>query len=422
MPLAQECFLSLSPKLHPAYEPLFHCIQDKCEDTCCQGWQVAIDAATLNQYKGLAAGPLRARIEAHLTPHASGAANLKLTASNQCPMLDEGLCSIQSACGEAYLSHTCATYPRIVQTIDGIEESTLALSCPEAARLVLLAPELPLRTSAQSSGDSTDSLRGQFWALRAITLRLIKNRAYPLWQRIYMLGILCYRIEATAPALLPGLLQDFEASVQAGTMRPALDTLPADNQAQLDVVLRLAGMLLHRAYISPRFANCIGQFTAGIGNGPGATLASLAEHYTQAYDRYYEPFFDRHPQILENYLVNTMLHYQFPLGREEALAPTREFTLLVAQFALIKGLLIGVAGTHREDFALRHVIETVQAAAKHFEHHADFLTQAHTLLQEGETNNLRGLATLLRHTRPTPTQPAWLPEHAPVGIPPHLHV
>jgi len=48
----------------------------------------------------------------------------------------------------------------------------------------------------------------------------------------------------------------------------------------------------------------------------------------------------------------------------------------------MKGLLIGVAGFHREHFSASHVVHTVQAASKHFEHHPEFLTMAHALLVE----------------------------------------
>ena len=76
---------------------------------------------------------------------------------------------------------------------------------------------------------------------------------------------------------------------------------------------------------------------------------------------------------------------------------TREFALLTAQFALMKGLLIGVAGFHRETFSAEHVVHTVQAAAKHFEHHPEFLNEAHDLLVESQMDGARGLAILLRH-------------------------
>src|SRR5580658_4688879 len=75
----------------------------------------------------------------------------------------------------------------------------------------------------------------------------------------------------------------------------------------------------------------------------------------------------------------------------------REFALLTAQFALMKGMLIGVAGFHRERFAAEHVVHTVQAAAKHFEHHPEFLKMAHELLVESRMDGAHGLAILLRN-------------------------
>jgi lysine-N-methylase len=184
-----------------------------------------------------------------------------------------------------------------------------------------------------------------------------------------------------------------------------METLPIDRSAQLDVVLRLAGLLLHRSNIRPRFIECIQAFTAGIGNGPGATLESLTGHYALAHDRHYAPFFERHPQILENYLINTVIRCQFPFGRdgmkpEATPSLAREYALLTAQFALMKGLLIGVAGYHREAFSTAHVVHTVQAAGKHFEHHPEFLNQTHALLVESQMEGARGLAILLRNAEP----------------------
>ena len=35
----------------PDYYKEFTCIADKCEDTCCAGWQIVIDKKSLNKYK-----------------------------------------------------------------------------------------------------------------------------------------------------------------------------------------------------------------------------------------------------------------------------------------------------------------------------------------------------------------------------------
>jgi lysine-N-methylase len=427
--------------LCPNYAESFRCIGPACEDTCCQGWTVLIDRDTYEKYQTIPAGPLRSRIDDAIesAPEQKDGsprgcvARIKTAPGCACPMLTtEKLCSIQLELGEAYLSHTCATYPRIVRPVGGIDEKALALSCPEAARLVLLNPRLmemdrfePHRPSfaeraaspmaADDPGEDAACLPEGFWPIRRAVLALVKNRAYPLWQRLFLLGVFCRRLDSIAAGELrrsiPEFLLDFEASVVSATLQTALDALPVDRAAQLDVVLRLAGMLLHRSNVRPRFAECINAFTRGIGNGPGATLESLTSHFALAHDRFFAPFFARQPYILENYLVNAIFRGQFPFGREgikpgAAPSHTREFVQLAGQFALIKGLLIGVAGFHGEAFGAEHVVHTVQAASKHFEHHPEFLNQTYALLVESRMDEMRGLAILLRNdaTRPMETQ------------------
>ena len=397
------------------YAARFRCIGSACEDTCCQGWTVPIDQATFEKYRGLPATSLRAQIDACAvaTPETAKPAlfaKIQMDAANQCPLLTaDRLCGIQVELGAGFLSHTCATYPRIVHSIAGFEETALALSCPEAARLVLLSPGL-----TTSDGPEPLSEEGRlrwFWPIRRVVLALVRNRAYPLWQRLFLLDLLCRRLDSIAAGELqrsvPDFLGDFTATVATGALRPAMETLPFDREAQLDVVLRMAGMMLHRSNVRPRFVECAQAFTAGIGNGPGATMQTLMAQTALAHDRYYAPFFDRHPQILENYLVNTIRRRRFPFGTESAKPATmaRESALLTALFALTKGFLIGVAGFHRESFSAAHVVHTVQATGKHFEHHTEFIDRAYELLIESRMDGARGLSILLRDTAPTAQQP-----------------
>jgi lysine-N-methylase len=426
------------PPTSAAYAGSFRCIGPACEDTCCQGWGVPIDQTAFEKYRSLPASPLRARIDANILAMPEGAkpanfAKIRMDSANQCPLLAEDrLCRIHSELGEGFLSLACATYPRIRTSIGGAEETALTLSCPEAARLVLLNPALlnpellarQLPEVAEEAGSAPfeapaekdpPSLLPWFWAIRQVVLALVANRAYPLWQRLFLLGVFCRRLDAIANGELkrsiPAFLSDFEATVAAGALREAMETLPLERTAQLDVVLRLAGMLLHRSNVRPRFVECVRAFTAGIGNAPGATLESLAAHYAVAHDLYYAPFFDHHPHILENYLANTILLRRFPFGKEAALADAplsmaREYALLTAQFALIKGFLIGVAGFHREAFSAAHVVRTMQAVSKHFEHHPEFLRLAYDLLVESRMDGARGLAILLRNEEPKGPRPA----------------
>ena len=286
---------SLTPAM---YANTFRCVGSACEDTCCQGWSVPIDRPAYEKYQSLPSSSLRAQIDASILPVPEGAspavfAKIRMNASNQCPLLTaERLCSIQVELSEGYLSHACATYPRIHQSINGIEQTALTLSCPEAARLVLMNPNLltperlaaveqPTQEPAESSeADNSPSLIPWVGPIRQAILALVGNRAYPLWQRLFLLGIFCRRLDSIAkgePARsVPRFLTDFDDTVASGALLPAMEALPVDRSAQLDVVLRLAGMLLHRSNVRPRFVECVQAFTAGIGNSPGATLESLS--------------------------------------------------------------------------------------------------------------------------------------------------
>lgn len=448
------------PHNSPGYADSFRCIGGACEDTCCFGWTVPIDKETYEKYRSLPLGPLRTLVETSMLLtedtaikglHASPAtfAIIRMNGSNQCPMLSEDrLCRIQAEHGHEFLSKTCATYPRIVLNQGGMEETALTLSCPEAARVVLLTPDLFLPESANSLPPFPDHSAATLddppppdqraslalsWSrlIRKTVMSLVRNRTYPLWQRLLLLGVLCRRLDSILDSIVagelersvPAFLADFEATVASGALLTAMGTLPFDGSAQMDAVLRLAGLMLYRSNITPRFVECIEAFKVGIGNGPRATLESLTSTYSLAHDRYYTPFFDRHPYILENLLINTIIRCQFPFGpqkaRESTSAPgsptsmAREFALLTAQFTLIKGLLIGVAGCHREAFSTAHVVHTVQAASKHFEHHPEFLNMAYALLVETGLDGARGLAILLRNAAPNAPTPSSPEKYAP---------
>jgi lysine-N-methylase len=423
----QEHCLNLNV-IHPTYADSFQCIGPACEDNCCQGWVIPVDQATAERFRNLPPSAVRTLIDANilLTPQSDDGskpptfAQFRMTESNKCPLLSEDrLCRIQTDCGEQMLPHACATYPRIVCLGGNIEEKALTLSCPEAARLVLLNPALlgprypAIRAAYRASFVSTEqpndagAIHSWFWPIRDVSLGLVTNRVFPIWQRLFLLGAFCRGLDSIAKGELhhtvPSFLNDFETAVSS-TLPAAMNALPTDLGQQLDVVLRMAGMLLQSSAVRPRFAECVEAFKAGIGNRPDATFASLTARYGVAYDRYYEPFFERQPHILENYLVNTVIRCQFPFGRESmrtGAAPVmaREHGSLIAQFALMKGFLIGVAGFHGDGFSDAHVVHTVQSVSKHFEHHLDFLDRARALLVECRMDDNGGSAILLRNDR-----------------------
>jgi lysine-N-methylase len=315
--------------------------------------------------------------------------------------------------GESYLSQVCTIFPRIHQSIDTLLNTSLTLACPEAARLVLLNPDLlaeSIKNARQVAWDeaATDA-RGPgawFWPLREFALGLIRNRAYPLWQRMFLLGTFCRRLDAITHGKLDrgisSLLRDFSAAVGSGSLRASMETIPADLTLQLNILVELVRLNVDNLQSSPRFHASLKEFIQGAFEESETAMDKQVAKYASSYQRYYAPFFEKHPYILENYLINTIFKEQFPYATKDfapaaTQEPERQYTLLAIKFALIKGLLIGVAGCHQEAFSTEHVVQTIQVVFKHFEHTPKQLDQAYQLLVSKKLDNAHGLTMLLRN-------------------------
>jgi lysine-N-methylase len=407
--------------IRPRYAEQFRCIAGDCEDSCCVGWTVPIDKQTFDKYQLIPAGALRDSIDSNvvLSPrNADGSepaeyAFMQMPPSKKCPMHNaDNLCQIQLEQGEGYLSQICSTFPRRTHTIDKFEETTLTLSCPEAARIVLtntrLLGDLDKLHRARSWDDKPGSHTAPisyFWPIREFTVTLLQNREYALWQRLFLLGTFSRRLEAVfqqgAQGNFSALETGFSQAIAKGTLRESMESMPVNNALQLDLVLGLAKQRLGDGNLNPRLAECLNDFLAGIGH---ETLGfeKQCEAYAAAYKNFYEPFFLKFPGTLENLLLNMVLRSVFPFGigifaKQKAIEPARQYALLVTEFALIKGLLIGVAGSRKQAFCLDDVVRTVQLVTKHFEHSEHFVGVCLKQLASKGLDNPYGLTMLLRN-------------------------
>lgn len=116
----------------PEYFLKFKCIADKCQDSCCIGWEIDIDDATRESYANLDTELGREIVEK------TKGGFFPLEKNGRCAFLDaKGLCRIISSVGEGYLCDICREHPRYYGiSADGLEGG-LGLGCEEAARLIL---------------------------------------------------------------------------------------------------------------------------------------------------------------------------------------------------------------------------------------------------------------------------------------------
>ncbi len=123
----------------PDYYKEFKCIADKCRHSCCIGWEIDIDDATLQKYnnlKGDFADKLKSNIEFENTPH------FKLNPNERCPFLNnDGLCDIIINLGEDMLCQICSDHPRFRNFYEDFTEIGLGLCCEAAAEIILTKKE-----------------------------------------------------------------------------------------------------------------------------------------------------------------------------------------------------------------------------------------------------------------------------------------
>lgn len=118
----------------PYYYKKFQCTADRCPDTCCAGWQIVIDEETLEKYHKFE-GPFGNRL-ANSIDWREGV--FKQYEDKRCAFLDENnLCDIYTEAGPGMFCRTCKTYPRHFEEFENVREISLAMSCPEAAKLIL---------------------------------------------------------------------------------------------------------------------------------------------------------------------------------------------------------------------------------------------------------------------------------------------
>lgn len=404
--------------LQPHYAEDFHCIASHCEDSCCEGWGMYVDKATYKKYRATPA--LRRAAAEHIerNPGASDNfryARMKFTAESRCPFLAaDRLCSIQKQHGDEFLPKTCSRYPRALVRFDGAMQKALYLSCPEAARLVLMSPQLlpppdapryqqfRLEPAQNLAPSSSALLR----PLRSFALDLLQDRTYPLWQRLFLLGTVCRRVDeltaAQQTAQIPPLLAQYATIAREGSLRPHLDGIPARPGLQLDLVLRLIQRRYQADQPEQTFVTCVGDLLQAIAHSPETPGPDPATRYHQAYLLCYQPFEQANPCFMENYLLNYVFRTGFPFVGivdpvQRRIDPLTSYLLLALHYRLLRSLLIGAAARHGDEFSMAHALQVVPAFARAVEHNIKFADELMSFARSPQLQNSDGLAVLLRN-------------------------
>ena len=172
--------------LAPRYMTDFICTAASCTHSCCIGWEIDVDGATVDYYRSLPEKE-RSKILKTIRFDAEGA-HFGLGADGRCLNLDKhGLCRIIRMLGKQALCDICREHPRFYHDTDR-EEAGLGAACEAAAALILTsdayADFIPI-----DGDDSPVPLATDFNPReeRERLYALLSDRARPLTARLALL-------------------------------------------------------------------------------------------------------------------------------------------------------------------------------------------------------------------------------------------
>jgi lysine-N-methylase len=416
--------------IEPQHFQEFRCLGADCEDTCCDGWAVAVDRPTFEKYQQHPDPRWRASFQNLVTINPAGVsdhdyARIQLSTTT-CPFYSEGLCAIHKELGEEYLSVTCASFPRVWNVVDQVLERSLDLGCPEAARKALLDPARMTYDEARPGGDGVRTGRlsaidvaggarpgkpdRYFQLVRRFIIELLQNRALPLWKRLLIVGYFCDKVQelsvAGAEPRIAEMIQAYEEAVSSSLFEQTLDQLPAKLTIRIETVVELILARITSDFTNRRFLGCYQEFMQGLRWGPDSSMDDVCGSYQEAHSQYAGPFWSRHEHMLEHYLVNYVYRSLFPFGPQESAVGLHdpnsersihaEFTLLAVYFSIIETLLTGISGLHKEAFGAAQVIQVIYTFTRTFEHSVTFPQRVIQMLVEKGLDHPEGIAILVK--------------------------
>ena len=232
----------------PRYYTDFKCIADRCRHSCCIGWEIDVDAATMKKYAALK-GDYSEKIRESID--SAGAPHFRLCENGRCPHLDaSGLCKIITEYGEKMLSDICREHPRFYNLTPRGKEVGTGMSCEEAARLILTADDYGEYIQLDECDEESSALEERFdsVSLRDELFAILSDRSKPYgWRR----SEIAKRLDLLYPPLSKNswlsLLPSLEFLDEEHRARFACYSQTPDTPRELEIPLeRVLAYLIYR--------------------------------------------------------------------------------------------------------------------------------------------------------------------------------
>lgn len=173
----------------------FHCIADKCPMTCCRGWAIRADGGVYEKWKSREETSYLCEQVTFKKEDGESIYHMKADSCKACVMLDEkGLCEIVKRHGDAFLSDTCASFPRKhnqITILSEEEEETVIMdeysmsgACPAVLELIKNLETAPILAIPEKGRDNNRF--PMEYQVRNAIIELMQKREYTLEERLLL--------------------------------------------------------------------------------------------------------------------------------------------------------------------------------------------------------------------------------------------
>lgn len=403
----------MRPLLVPEYLAEFNCIGGACEDTCCAGWKVTIDKKTYQTYRKVKNPEISDKLNRYVKrnrKHNSEAnyAKFVLDENEKCQMvLEDGLCSIHKYLGEEFLCNTCSVYPRNLTQVGNTVEKSLTLSCPEAARIVLLREEGLNFIEIEEPRDTRGLINKElnldkypyFWDLRVFIIQLMQNRKHSIEIRLIILGLFFQKIEQLNPhelaEQLSAIMNDYLGRLNNLEFIDSINNIEGNLKFQINLAKELIQYRLTDGALSEKYITILKQILDGLNLDEDKAefdIEVTLSKYENSLEKYYVPYMQKNEYMLENYIVNYVFKNLVPYDFNSLF---ESYMMLIIHFNLIKVHLVGMAANN-EHLNESLVVECVQQIAKTIEHHLTYLPSVKDGMEESGYTTMAHMFILIK--------------------------
>ena len=392
-------------KKYPKYLKEFKCIGGACEDSCCIGWDIDIDKITFRQYYKVKDQEMKKMFQKNVHNNEYCQApdvdygKVKLKKDKRCPFLDEcNYCIIQSKLGEEYLSNVCTSFPRILNKIDGYYEMSLDVSCPEAARILLLKEEgIEFEENEETLGkhiisSEIDTKSKEFKNLpikyfkeiRDLSIKIIKNRKFDLNRRLYILGEFINELEEELKYNYENVLK----LIKEYDINSVKDPYEKDDFSYLLQVDFFKKTMKYLNILNEVDSLLFKDYTREVMNGfnfEDDNISKYANIYIEAFEEYSKEYMIKNSFIFENYLVNFIYNYMFPFSENQSVFDG--YIMLLMRYSFIRFYLVGKYIVNKNE-SKEEIVRFIQVFSKSIGHHRNYLVNLLKYIKEKEFNNI----------------------------------